>query len=513
MLSIHEVLSRSATEFPEKEALVRGERRVSYSEVESASNALANFLQAQGIEKGDRVGIFSNKDIEEVTAIFAILKAGGVFVHINPGFREKQLAHVLSDCSIKALIANEHKAKILFNAFPDGLPLDFLVAVSEITLDPPGGTKIHFLDTILKTQDTSQSPAPEHKKDDLAAIIYTSGSTGMPKGVTVTQRIFLDATTISATVLANNASDRIISATPFSFDGALSQLFTAFLVGGTLVLQTSNFARDIVGTLIEERITGFHGVPSLWNMLLHSHSPFRKHRFPDLRYVSIIGEVLRKECFDELRIVLDGVDFYIMYGTTEAFRSTCLAPEDLERKPTSVGKALPGVEIRIVNDGRLCGPGEVGEIVHRGVFVSPGYWNNEEATLKSFKNGDVYTGDLGKMDDEGFVYFVGRKDGMIKTNGFRVSPEEIENCLYEIDGVREAAVIPVDHEVFGKAIKAVIACSEDKQVGDSQVIGYCRKRLPHYMVPTTVELRDELPKTGTGKVNRAALHEAAGAAL
>ena len=513
MISVNELLTKSAVDFPHKEAVVCGKRRFSYQEIESASNALGNFLYTLGIRRGDRVGIFSSKDVEEVIAIFAIAKVGGILVHINPSFRENQLAHVISDCSIKALLVNKHRAKTLAGAFPDRCPLDFVISLSgEPTADLSEIAELHSIETILETQPTSQPPCSERAEEDVAAIIYTSGSTGMPKGIIVTHKIFLEATTTSALVLRNDSSDRIISATPFSFDGSLSQLFTAFLKGATLVLQQSSFARDIVQTLLNERITGFHAVPSLWNMLLHSHSPFSQHRYPDLRYVSIIGEVFPEHRLRELRRILRGVDFYIMYGTTEAFRSTCLMPEDLERKPTSVGKPLPGVEILIVDEGNLCPPGDVGEIVHRGAFVSPGYWKNPTRTLDVFKNGDAYTGDLGRMDEEGFLYFVGRKDGMIKTNGFRVSPEEVEECLYRIEGVKEAAVIPMKDEVFGYAIKAVIACTTESGLEQSHVIAHCRRLLPHYMVPTVVEFAEQLPKTATGKINRSELRIADGEA-
>jgi acyl-coenzyme A synthetase/AMP-(fatty) acid ligase len=242
-------------------------------------------------------------------------------------------------------------------------------------------------------------------------------------------------------------------------------------------------------------------------MLISSNTAFAKNRYPDLRYVSIIGEAFQEDRFKELRRILEGTQFHMMYGTTEAFRSTCLLPEELDLRPDSVGRALPGVEILIVDEGRVCGPGEVGEIVHRGAFVSPGYWNNPEKTNAVFKDGHVYTGDLGKMDDEGYVYFVGRKDGLIKTNGFRVSPEEIEECLYRIEGVKEAAVVPMKDEVFGYAIKAVIACDAGSGVDAAQVTAHCRKVLPHYMVPAAVDFRPELPKTGTGKINRSELRE------
>jgi len=507
MISIHELLTQTATQKPTKEALVSGPRRFTYEQIETSSNALAHYLRSRGVEPGDRVGIFSTKDFEEVVAIFAIAKIGAVMVHVNPSFREKQLAHVVQDCSVKALLLKD-RDRIVAGAFPEGSSIELIVSMQQRSrFDLSGIAEVVPLASILESQPTTPPEPFERTAEDLAAIIYTSGSTGMPKGIMVTHQVFLDSTTVSAQVLRNHEGDRIISATPFSFDGALSQLFTAFLVGATLVLQRSNFANDIVKTLLEERITGMHAVPSLWNMLMNTSEGFASNSYPDLRYVTIIGEAFQPDRFEKLRSILQGTEFHMMYGTTEAFRSTCLLPHELATKPGSVGRGLPGVEILIVDEGRVCAPGEVGEIVHRGVFISPGYWNDPEKTARVFRNGDVYTGDLGRLDAEGYLYFAGRKDGMIKTNGFRVSPDEIEQCLYRIEGVKEAAVVPIKDEVFGYAIKAFLACGEGAGVDEGAVQAHCRKLLPHYMVPAQVEFRSELPKTGTGKINRSELKE------
>ena len=344
-------------------------------------------------------------------------------------------------------------------------------------------------------------------ENNIAAIIYTSGSTGMPKGVVVTHKIFRDSTEISAKILENNFEDRLISTTPFSFDGALSQLFTAFLVGGTIVQQPSSFPKDIVKTLIDEKITGFHAVPSLWNILLQKHSPLSRYEYPHLRYISIIGESFPHKYLDAIKSILKNTKIYLMYGTTEAFRSTYLPPNDLAKKPTSVGIPFPGVTISIINkQNSICRPNEVGEIVHSGVFISPGYWNKPDKSANVFKEGGVHTGDLGKLDDEGYLYFIGREDGMIKSQGFRVSPEEIENCLYQIEEVKEAAVIGIPMEDGGKRIKAVIACKGNKKITEKDIIRHCRHLLPHYMVPEIVEFRQSFPRTVNNKINKMELY-------
>jgi len=330
----------------------------------------------------------------------------------------------------------------------------------------------------------------------------------MPKGIIITHKIFFDSTIASASVLENNIDDRLISTAPFSFDGALSQLFTSFLVKGAIVLQQSTFPKDIVKTLLDEKITGFHAVPSLWIMLLQKYSPFAKHAYPHLRYISIIGEVFPVKYLDKLKHILPKTKFYIMYGTTEAFRSTWLPPEDFARKAPSVGKPFPGVEILIVDEqNNLCEPGGIGEIVHRGAFISPGYWNDQRKSRETFKEGSLFTGDLGELDSDGYLYFVGRKDGMIKTNGYRVSPEEIEKCLYQIEEIKEAAVIGVPCEEIGNYIKAIVACKNETALTRRDIIQHCKKSLPPYMIPRAVEFRRSLPKTATSKINRSSLYK------
>ena len=506
MLPVHELLHRTATDSPDKEAVVCGDRRASFGTLDEAATALAAFLASRGIGRGDRVGIFTTKSVEEIIAIYGILRAGAAFVHINPQYRDIHLRHVIEDCSIKTLFLDGSRARIFAGACGDAGFSGLIVSLSdEIALDGKMFSDVTHLGDIVGASHQQFRPV-DVGPDDLAAIIYTSGSTGMPKGIMVTHRIFHDATMASAEVLHNVASDRIISVTPFSFDGALSQLFTATLVGGTLVQQRSSFPKDIVDTLLKERISGFHAVPSLWGVLLQERSPFPQYRYPHLRYVSIIGEVLPAKHLARLRQLLAGTQFYLMYGTTEAFRSTYLPPGDLDRKPGSAGIPFPGVTLKVIDDaGKQCLPGETGMIVHSGAFVSPGYWNDPERTSATFINGWLHTGDRGYMDEEGHLYYTGRRDGLIKVQGFRVSPEEVETCIHQLDAVAEAAVIGVPAKEIGTAVKAIVVLRGGVNATAKDVINHCRRELPHYMVPSIVEFRPTLPKTNGHKVDRAAL--------
>ncbi|WP_084654453.1 AMP-binding protein [Paenibacillus zanthoxyli] len=496
MMFIPELLSKAAIEQPDKEAFRCKGQGLTYMEAEAAVDAAVGLLVSKGINKGDRVGIFSSKCLDEIIALFAIMRIGAVFVHINPFFKEEQLRHIAADCGIKLLFLHEGKTGTFLKAELAGTVPD-VISLPLAEYKP-----------VDKLEKIEPNPASE---DDPAAILYTSGSTGRPKGIVVTHRILYESTVVSAGLLGNHAGDRIISVTPFSFDGALSQLFTSVFAGATLILQDSVFPKDIVSTLLTERITGFHAVPSFWRMLLQRHSPFAGHHYPNLRYISIIGEAFPHDEIKKLRSVLPETLFYMMYGTTEAFRSTCLLPEDFERKFPSAGKPLPGVEIGIVNpEGEPCRPGEIGEITHRGAFVSPGYWNLPKLTAETFRNGMLYTGDLGWLDEEGFLYIEGRKDMMLKLMGIRVSPEEIEDGLNRMPGIKEAAVVGITDVNGNVRIKAVIVREEGASLEVQDVILHCKRNLPHYMIPYEVEFCGSLPKTATLKINRSLLKEPAG---
>lgn len=509
MLPIYEMLRRSARDRPDEEAIVFRRRRKSFADLDQTSTKLAGFLRSRGVEMGMRVAIFSSKCAEEVVAIFAIAKAGGVLVHINPSFRDDKLQHVIQECEPTALFFHESKRAAIERANQKGILPGLLIAMgpSADQDGPPAGLN---LVGVLNEPNRAAKPAVHDSStgEDLAAIIYTSGTTASPKGIKVTHRILSESTLVSAQVLGNVSSDRLISITPFSFDGALSQLFTATLVGSTLVLQDSHLPRDVVATLISERITGFHAVPSFWRMMLARYPAFADYEFPHLRYLSLIGEVFPEEELLKLKRILGHTDFFMMYGTTEAFRSTCLAPADFARKKGSVGKPLPGVEIAIVNEeGNRCRPGEVGEIVHRGAFVSPGYWKRGGGT--TFRDGGVYTGDLGTLDEEGYLYFVGRKDTMIKRLGYRVYPEEIEACLARMNGVAMAAVVCAPDTGAGPRVLASLVRSAGSTLSAEEVRVFCRRHLPYYMMPDEITFRSEMPTTGTCKLDRAGLSRAA----
>lgn len=319
---------------------------------------------------------------------------------------------------------------------------------------------------------------------------------------------------IVSTYLEITSAERILAVLPFSFDAGMNQLMTAFHKGGTIVLINFVFARDIVKVLLKERITGLAGVPTLWSLLAQPNSTLQKQPLPDLRYITNTGGAMPQTVLAALRKALPTTKVFLMYGLTEAFRSTYLPPSEIDRRPTSIGKAIPDTEILVINEnGHLCKPGEIGELVHRGPTVSMGYWGRPEDTAKALRPnpllppelGDCervcYSGDLVKTDEEGFLHYVGRRDTMIKSSGFRISPTEVEEVLFQSGQLRQAAVIGIPDEALGQTIKAFVVARDGSTLSTEALLAWCGEKMPRYMVPKTVELLDELPKTTSGKVD------------
>jgi acyl-CoA synthetase (AMP-forming)/AMP-acid ligase II len=359
---------------------------------------------------------------------------------------------------------------------------------------------------------------------DLGTILYTSGSTGMPKGVATSQRNIVVGAQIVSTYLNNTKEDRILSALPLNFDAGMSQFTTALRVGATLALQRSRLPGDLLRALRRHGITGVTGVPPLWSLLLRGAKAIEEEPLEDLRYIANTGGRIPQANLDELRRLLEpvGTKIYLMYGLTEAFRSTYLPPEEVDRGSTCIGKAIPDTEILVINkDGQECAPGEVGELVHRGPTVAMGYWGKEEATRKAYRPNPVappelldvervvYSGDLVKRDEEGFLYFLGREDAMIKSQGYRLSPEEVENLLIGSGHVREACTFGIPDPDLGHQVMAVISLKDGRdESAVEEIREYVINNGPPYMVPKEIFVRDELPKTGSGKIDRKGISNA-----
>ena len=356
--------------------------------------------------------------------------------------------------------------------------------------------------------------------EDLAGILYTSGSTGKPRGVMLSHSNLLAGARIVSNYLEISSSDRILSILPFSFDYGLSQLLTAVRNAASVVLFQYRFPSQIVQAIQSENITGLAGVPLMWAGLVQHTSGLNHAKVPSLRYITNSGGNVPTATVRSLRKLLPTTKIFLMYGLTEAFRSTYLPPEEVDRRPNSIGKAIPETEILVINTaGQLCKPGEIGILVHRGPTVSLGYWRKPELTRQFFRphpfipydqggNSVCYSGDLVKMDEEGFLYFVSRADEQIKTQGYRVSPAEVEDVLMQGGQLAQAAVIGVPaSDSSGEKIHAIVVPANDT-LDLEAILQHCAHRLPHYMIPKSIEVVDLLPKTPNGKIDYKSLRSA-----
>lgn len=518
---IWHLLRKSSARTPHKEALVHGAQRLNYQQVARLTAGFATSLRDRNVNRGDRVGIYLDASVAQVISIFGISQAEGVYVPINALLHYDQVMHIARDCGMKGLITTPTKLATLVDVIPQISTLEFLVVVGAGEI-PATRLPVYRFDDLSATEPPSIW-RESSIENDLAAILYTSGSTGKPKGVMLSHENVVAGSRIVTTYLGITENERILAVLPFSFDAGMNQLMTAFEKGGTLVLINFVFAREIVQMLLKERITGLAGVPTLWSLLAQPNSSLDKQPLSDLRYITNTGGAMPQSVLKNLRQALPTTKVFLMYGLTEAFRSTYLPPEELDRRPTSMGKAIPDTEILVLNEqGQLCKPGEVGELVHRGPTVSLGYWNRPEDTARALRPnpllptemGDCervcYSGDLVKMDEDGFLYFIGRRDTMIKSSGFRISPTEVEEVLFQTGKLRGAAVIGVPDEMLGQSIKAFVVPRDGETLDADALLGACADKMPRYMVPKAVEVLNELPKTSSGKVDYPALRRREG---
>jgi len=509
---VHDFLEKSAERSPDKVALVCGGQRLTYLEVDRMANRLAHALRERGVERGDRVILFLPNSVELVVGIFGVLKAGGTFVVVNASTKEDKLTYLVNNCRATALITTGRQARVAMALMQSAPSLEFAVlarrGAKEAATSAPAPEKVITFDQIQETYSPERS-SRAGAEDDLACLIYTSGSTGEPKGVMSAHSNVDFATTSIITYLENTADDVVINVLPLSFDYGLYQLLMTFKFGGTLVLErTFAYPAQVLKRMEEERVTGFPGVPTLFAILLQMD--LDPYDLTSLRYITNTAAALPPSHIQQIRDKFPWATLYSMYGLTETKRTLYLPPHQLDERPGSVGIAIPGTEVWIEDeDGHRLGPNQVGELVIRGEHVMQGYWENPEATAKRFrpgKNGErlCYSGDLFRQDEDGYLYFVSRKDDIIKSRGEKVAPKEVENVLYALPGVAEVAVIGVPDSVLGEAIKAIVV-NHGGKLTEREVLQHCRAHLEDFMVPQFIEFRDTLPKTSSGKIKKTGL--------
>jgi amino acid adenylation domain-containing protein len=504
---LHDYLAESAARLPDKIALVSQGQRLSYGEIDARSNAVAHTLAAGGVARGDRVVVFADNTVETAVSFWAALKADAVPVMVNPLTKTDKLEYLLTDSRATALISDHHIARVFVPAAAKSPHLRTVVVSgpAEAAGGLPGFVS---WDDALKG-DRSAPPARRNIDIDLAAIIYTSGSTGEPKGVMLTHRNMLTAATSISTYLENTEDDVILGVLPLAFDYGLYQMIMAFRMGARLVLERSfAFPGQVLSLMVREKVTGFPGVPTIFATIAGLKS-LDQFDLSAIRYVTNTAAALPVKHILLLRELFPRARIYSMYGLTECKRCTYLPPKDIDRKPESVGIAIPNTELWLVDpDGNKLGPNQVGQLVIRGATVMKGYWEKPEATAKKLKPGPLpgemvlYTGDYCRLDDEGYLYFVARMDDVIKSRGEKVPPKEVENALVNVAGVRESAVIGVPDELLGQAVKAFVVLDPGVVLTERDLQKECQRRLESFMVPKYIEVVAELPKTTTGKIKK-----------
>lgn len=510
---LHQLITESARRTPDAPALLFKQDTLSYRALQQQVAQVASGLRAIGIAADERVAVYLPKQFETVTTMFGSMAAGGVFVPVNPILKPEQVGHILRDCATRVLVTSPDRARLLSDVLAECIDLSYLVLTG--TLDEPLSACRQTLLGWDEFCGPDTFPMLRRIDADMAAILYTSGSTGRPKGVVLSHRNMLAGAESVSIYLENTADDRLLAVLPFSFDYGLSQLTTAFRVGASVVLMDYLLPRDVIRAVARYGITGLAAVPPLWNQL--ATLPWPDEAAECLRYITNSGGAMPVPTTQALQAALPETSVYLMYGLTEAFRSTYLPPDQVAVRPESMGKAIPNAEIMVVRpDGSECDVDEPGELVHRGALVSLGYWGDREKTAIRFKPAPsqpgglpnpelaVWSGDQVRRDAEGYLYFIGRNDEMIKTSGYRVSPGEIEEVIYQMPDVEQAVAFGAPHPQIGYGIVLVVQAPPDKVDVDA-VLAHCRVHLPMFMLPGHVEIATELPRNPNGKIDRKAL--------
>ncbi len=517
-----DLIRLSAERFPDLPAITHGKETVHYSELHDAVADFAGGLMNLGLQRGERVAIYLEKRFETVIASFGAPAAGGVFVPLNPLLKPEQVGYIMRDCNVRVLVTSPERLALLADTLKQCHDLRHVVVLDSAEPLPANGPVSYSSWSELLA--TPQKRGHRVIDTDVVGILYTSGSTGKPKGVVLSHRNMVAGAKSVASYLENHSGDTLLAALPLSFDAGFSQLTTAFHVGARGVLLNYLLPRDVIKAIEREKVTGLTAVPPLYIQL--TQLPWPESITRHLRYFANTGGRMPRETLAALRKHLPESKPFLMYGLTEAFRSTYLPPAEVDRRPDSIGKAIPNAEILVLReDGSPCAPHEPGELVHRGALVGMGYWNDPEKTAERYKplplNAPgreaglvlpeiaVFSGDTVCMDEDGFLYFIGRRDEMMKTSGYRVSPTEVEEILYATRMVGECVAFGVDHETLGQAIQVIVTAPTGREIDTAALLAECRVRMPAYMVPAGIEVRDgPLPRNPNGKIDRKTLSTA-----
>ncbi|TQV73768.1 acyl-CoA ligase (AMP-forming), exosortase A system-associated [Aliikangiella marina] len=521
----HHTLTRSPNAGSQALAITHKSNSKSYQDLQNEIEDFADGLNRLGINKSERVAIYLPKQLESVIAFYGTSIAGGVFVPINPLLKGPQVNYILDDCQVSYLVTSKSRFKQISAHLESITSLKAIILTDgELSHDDKHSRHPHthyadlFNGQTIGSHLDAQKPQPPIISQDVAAILYTSGSTGNPKGVVLSHQNLVAGAKSVTEYLENTPDDRLLAVLPFSFDYGLSQLTTAFLSGASVVLMEYLLPKDVIRAVTTHQITGLAAVPPLWVQLAEIEWPAEAKA--SLRYITNSGGAMPQATLEKLQQQLPTTSPFLMYGLTEAFRSTFLPPEEVTNRPTSMGKAIPDAEILVINSqGKVCQPGEEGELVHRGPHVALGYWNAPEKTAVRFKplpreiaeglidEIAVWSGDTVVKDEEDFLYFIGRQDDMIKSSGYRISPSELEDCLYNYPNLGEVAALGIPHPSLGQAVVLVIKVIDIDNYDEADLLKFCQKNLPNFMQPKSIIVRESLPRNPNGKINRKILAE------
>jgi len=498
---VHELITQHLDGKGEAIALRHQGESLSYDGLTRSMTGFAGLLREQGLETGDRVAVYLPKCFENIAAMFGASLADCAFVPVNPILKPRQVHHILEDSGARVLVTSRARLESL-GELPE--------AVRPVLIDEPDAHSAAL--SWPEPARTAKHVPARAEPEQLAALFYTSGSTGLPKGVALSHRNIVTGAISVSSYIGNTADDRILSLLPLSFDAGFSQLSTAFACGARTVLLDYLLPADVVRTMETEEVTGLTGVPPLWMQLVGAKWTPEASR--NLRYFANTGGKMPRDTLGKLRSIFPQAAPFLMYGLTEAFRSTYLPPEEVDRRPDSIGKAIPNVEVLVEReDGSECDAGEPGELVHKGPLVAMGYWRDEERTKQRFRPAPgqsnlqdpeiaVWSGDVVVRDEDGFLYFIGRRDDMIKTSGYRVSPTEVEEAAFASGLVKEVAAIGLPDERLGQAIVLVAMPSSCGESSEAELIAHLRKELPAFMVPRHILWQSDLPRNANGKLDR-----------
>lgn len=506
-----EALEFSYKKHPTKIAAIYGGKEFSYADLKENAENLALHLASIGIKKGDRIAIFMNNSWQCIVSIYGITLAGGVFLVVNPQTKANKLQYILEDCGAKVIISETFLAPEILLSFKSSKVIIEAILSGAKQANADIGFEFKDFELIVQNKEFDFS-LPHIIPNDLAALIYTSGSTGFPKGVMMTHQsmVFTSWSLIEYLRLAED--ELIMLVLPLAFDYGLYQLLMSVTIGGTLIIEHSfNFPPTIFRQIEQLRPTVFPGVPSIYAVMIAAYKK-TGITFNSIKKITNTAANLPDEFVSDLKKIFPNALIFKMYGLTECKRVCYLEPELIDLKPNSVGKPIPGTEVFLLSpEGKPVPPGESGILYVRGPHVMAGYWNNEQLSNEMLKPGSIpgertlCAHDLFKMDEEGFLYFQGRNDDIIKTRGEKVSPVEVENTIHKINGVREVAILGMPDVILGESIIAFITTHDLFQMSEKDIQQECRAQLEPFMVPHKVIFIPEMPKSSNGKIDKSEL--------